>query len=141
MLKFYLNRWTISLMIAIIGVILYFIGYETIALVGTLTIISFIAMNATYKNPKAPTAAFISGTLIGLAGMAWIYAFTFILALLIYLYGPMKANSSKLMMSFLFGVLTPLWIYFPFYFYFNQEAIAHTMFTFDIRDFFSEMFL
>lgn len=69
------------------------------------------------KNHKVLTIPYLLGTVVGIAGLVWIYALGVALPFLIYIYGPMKANSLKPLWSFLFGIATPFWIALPIWLY------------------------
>lgn len=104
------------------------------AVAGAFAALGFVAMNAVYKSQNALSATFVSGVCLGLAAMGHYYALAVFPLLLIYLYGPMKANSLKHLWSFIFGILTPLWLYLPFYLYFNQETVVHALSGFDVNE-------
>lgn len=122
------------MLIIAIGVVLYAIGFKEAAVAGVFAALGFVAMNAVYKSKDALSATFVSGACLGLAIMGHYYALVAFPLLLIYLYGPMKANSLKPLWSFIFGILTPMWLYLPFYLYFNQETVRHTLTGFDFNE-------
>ena len=118
-----LNRITLSLIFIIIGAVLYLFDLELTAEVGVPIAISFILMSAVSKKDDALTLSYLSGVLLGVAGLVWVYALLAFVALVIYMFVVLKANSIKILWSFVFGIVTPFWIALPFYIYYNHGTI------------------
>lgn len=124
MFNLYLNRWTLSLVCVIVGAIVYFFGYETIAETGVSLLVSFIVIGAARQGDNELTSSYLSGVLLGIAGMVWIYCLLAAFLLVPYMYGVVKSYKPKLLFSFIFGVMTPFWVVLPFYLYYNQDMVA-----------------
>ena len=124
MFNLYLNRWTLSLISVVVGAVVYVLGFETIALVGVLLVVSFIIIGAAKQGDNALTSSYLSGVVLGVAGIVWIYSLLATFILVPYMYGVVKSYKPKLFFSFLFGVMTPFWVALPFYLYYNQDMIT-----------------
>mgnify|MGYP007069838066 CR=1 FL=1 len=120
----YVNRWTISVLLVIIGAVLYACGLGREAAIGVPVAISFVIMSGIYHNKKSLSLAYLSGVMLGIASIVWIYSLVAFVPLVAFLYGPMKGGSLKLLWSFIFGIISPAWICLPIWLYFNQEIVA-----------------
>ena len=118
-----LNRWTLSLIVVIIGAVLYACGLELVAGVGVAITISIIIMGAYSQGENSLTVSYLSGVALGVAGMIWIYGLLAFVLLVMYMYMILKANSIKMLWSFILGIATPFWIALPFYLYYNHGTI------------------
>ena len=124
MLNLYINRWTLSLICVVIGVVLYLIGLPMIAQIGVPIVISFIILSGASRSEAAKTMSYLSGVMIGIAGLFNVYSLAAAVILIIYMYTGVKTKSLKVLWSFLFGMLTPGWLLLPVFLYYNQQMLV-----------------
>ena len=124
MLNLYINRWTLSLICVVIGVVLSLIGLPMVAQIGVPIVISFIIQSGASRSEDAKTMSYLSGMMIGIAGLFNVYSLAAAVILIIYMYTGGKAKSLKVLWSFLFGMLTPGWLLLPVFLYYNQQMLV-----------------
>ena len=124
MLNLYINRWTLSLICVVIGVVLSLIGLPMVAQIGVPIVISFIILSGASRSEDAKTMSYLSGMMIGIAGLFNVYSLAAAVILIIYMYTGGKAKSLKVFWSLLFGMLTPGWLLLPVFLYYNQQMLV-----------------
>lgn len=124
MLNLYINRWTLSLICVVIGVVLSLIGLPMVAQIGVPIVISFIILSGASRSEDTKTMSYLSGMMIGIAGLFNVYSLAAAVILIIYMYTGGKAKSLKVLWSFLFGMLTPGWLLLPVFLYYNQQMLV-----------------
>ena len=124
MLNLYINRWTLSLISVVIGVVLSLIGLPMVAQIGVPIVISFIILSGASRSEDTKTMSYLSGMMIGIAGLFNVYSLAAAVILIIYMYTGGKAKSLKVLWSFLFGMLTPGWLLLPVFLYYNQQMLV-----------------
>ena len=95
-----------------------------IAQIGVPVVISFIILSGASRSEDAKTMSYLSGVMIGIAGLFNVYSLAAAVILIIYMYTGVKAKSLKVLWSFLFGMLTPGWLLLPVFLYYNQQMLV-----------------
>ena len=95
-----------------------------VAQIGVPIVISFIILRGASRSEDAKTMSYLSGMMIGIAGLFNVYSLAAAVILIIYMYTGGKAKSLKVLWSFLFGMLTPGWLLLPVFLYYNQQMLV-----------------
>ena len=91
-----------------------------VAQIGVPIVISFIILSGASRSEDAKTMSYLSGMMIGIAGLFNVYSLAAAVILIIYMYTGGKAK----LWSFLFGMLTPGWLLLPVFLYYNQQMLV-----------------
>lgn len=127
MLNLYINRWTLSAILLTIGIILYALGLEQIAAVGVPTSLGLVLIGGVQRDGMELSSAYLSGVMLGIAGLICVYMYIALPLLVILIYGPLRGKGLKLFWSHLFGVVTPAWVVLPIWFYINHGTVVDVL--------------
>lgn len=85
--------------------------------------LSVVALVSTFQNKAGMSHTYTSGLFIGLVSMVWPLALVFLPLHLLLLLKPLSALSWKNVMAMLLGVLTPAWMYLPYFLYVHTASM------------------
>lgn len=125
MLKyFFLNKWTFLLLLLTMVAVMVYFGLRWQGGVLFFGIAAFAIMKSAYKEEIALGKAYLTGVMVGTAALCHPYAFVLLPLLLIYMYGAAQAHSIRMTLAMLLGVLSPFWLYLPYWLYVNTSAFT-----------------
>jgi len=124
MLKhFFLHTYTQVVLIAALTTVVYGAGYTRTAIVMGLVMLCFTIAKGMYRN-ESMTRAYEVGLCIGIASLVWHWSLIAFLFYLVFLYGPMRVSSLRIVWTSCLGLLTPLWCYAPYWIYNNMDNVT-----------------